>query len=100
METIYRQHRPFVERVIRAKLTPRLQSFVDDLVQDVFLALHTCPQEFQSDQHLGFWLRNVARNLTNNFIKYKSTQKRDFRKEVLLEVVGQPEMKYGNPAGE
>ncbi len=39
----------------------------EDIVQDVFLSLHTNPQNFNSDEHLKAWLLRVAINKCKNF---------------------------------
>ena len=39
----------------------------EDIVQDVFLSLHTNPQNFNSDEHLKAWLLRAAINKCKNF---------------------------------
>jgi RNA polymerase sigma-70 factor (ECF subfamily) len=39
----------------------------EDIVQDVFLSLHTNPQTFNDDEHLKAWLLRAAINKCKNF---------------------------------
>ena len=39
----------------------------EDIVQDVFLSLHTNPQNFNNDEHMKAWLLRAAINKCKNF---------------------------------
>lgn len=44
-------------------------SEAEDITQDVFLALHSKPQNFESDEHMKAWLLRVALNKCKNYKK-------------------------------
>lgn len=44
-------------------------SEAEDITQDIFLKLHSNPQEFQNDEHLKAWLIRSAINACKNYFK-------------------------------
>ena len=44
-------------------------SEAEDITQDVFLILHSNPQDFESDEHMKAWLIRVAINMCKNLLK-------------------------------
>lgn len=53
-------------------------SEAEDITQDVFLKLHSAPQDFESDSHLKAWLMRVAINKCKNYKKsFRIKNRRD-----------------------
>lgn len=52
----------------------RDRSAAEEVAQDVFLQLHRRFDEFESDQHLSFWLRKVASNRSIDYVRKRKSQ--------------------------
>lgn len=39
----------------------------EDIIQDVFVKYHFCDKEFESEQHIRFWLARVTANMSKNY---------------------------------
>ncbi|MCQ2525084.1 MAG: sigma-70 family RNA polymerase sigma factor [Lachnospiraceae bacterium] len=60
----------FGDTVLRAAYSyVHNMSEAEDITQDIFLKLHSNPQEFQSDEHLKAWLIRSAINACKNYFK-------------------------------
>ncbi len=57
-EALYREHHPFVWRIVRRLGIPELE--VDDVVQDVFMVVHRRLPEFEHRSSVRTWLFGIA----------------------------------------
>lgn len=55
----------------------------EDITQEIFLALHSSPQDFESDEHMKAWLLRSAINRCKNYRKSARIRKNSPLDEVL-----------------
>jgi len=64
---------PFVRGVVRARLGD--DANVEDVVQDVLLAIHTARHTFQAGRELEPWVRTIARNAVIDSVRRRHRQR-------------------------
>lgn len=64
---------PFVRGIVRARLGD--DANLEDVVQDVLLAIHTARHTFQAGRELEPWVRTIARNAVIDSVRRRQRQR-------------------------
>ena len=96
IEDLFSRHRERLERMIRLRLHPRLQSRLDaaDVMQEVYLEAHRRLPEYLADPRVPYflWLRSIAgQKLIDIHRRHLGAKARDPRREVYLNRAPMPE---------